>query len=350
MWRDVYEYIYQCNAVLEGLVISPGVSGDIARQIEGEAKFVRGFCHFYLVNLFGAVPLITSTDYKVNATASREPENKVYDQIIADLLEAQNMLPDTYPEGERVRPNKGAATAMLARVYIYINDWPNAEKQASTVIASGDIYTLVKDAGNVFLKNSQEAIWQLKPVIEGLNTWEGNTFILTGSPASITLSDQLVSAFEPGDDRRIHWLNSFRSGANNYYYPYKYKIRSGSEVTEYLMVLRLAEQYLIRAEARSWMGNISAAVDDLNIIRSRARLPIRDRSLSLDECLEYIMHERRLEFFAEQAHRWLDLKRTGMCDDLLPALKSGWKTTAQYYPIPGSEILNDPNLKQNPGY
>lgn len=126
---------------------------------------------------------------------------------------------------------------------------------------------------------------------------------------------------------------------------------SAGNISEYYTPLRLAEQYLIRAEARANQDNLNGAVDDLNVIRKRAVLTTLLNSLTQAQVLAAVAQENRIEFFAEWGHRWLDLKRTGQADAVLGSLKgSNWQTTDQLYPIPISEILRDPNLEQNPGY
>jgi len=112
----------------------------------------------------------------------------------------------------------------------------------------------------------------------------------------------------------------------------------------------LAEQYLIRAEARAEKNNLNGAIDDLNMIRERAGLSPLLPSSDQSQVLAAVAQERRIELFAEWGHRWLDIKRTKTADQILGPIKSLWKSTAQLYPIPTLEIQTDPNLKQNPGY
>jgi hypothetical protein len=122
------------------------------------------------------------------------------------------------------------------------------------------------------------------------------------------------------------------------------------DATEYLMVLRLAEQFLIRAEARAHQKNLADAISDLNIIRHRAGLPDLSSSLVQADVLAAVEKEKRIEFFAEFGHRWFDLKRTGRVDAVLAPIKPLWTSTAAFYPLPFSELQKDPNLTQNPGY
>lgn len=372
LWSPPYNCIYQANAVIEGLQNYNGVSPNIKQQLTGEAKFTRAFWYFYLVNLFGDVPLLTTTNYQVNGTASKTPKAQVYQQIIADLKDAQNSLSSNYLDAtdtvitaDRVRPTKWAATALLARVYLYYgnltgdaSNYVNAETQASVIINNSSMFSLVS-LNNVFLKNSNEAIWQLMPPPTTYYTLEGYYFNLktapTGGSFSCTLSPQLLNAFEPGDNRKNSWVTGITATGNTYYYPYKYKTSSTSTTqSEYSMVLRLAEQYLIRAEARDQQGNTGGAASDLNIIRNRAGLSATTATTQAD-LLTAIDHERQIELFTEWGDRWFNLKRRGAIDGLMNVItpqKGGasWNTSQQLYPIPLTDINNDPNLKQTPGY
>src|SRR5690606_20896367 len=129
----------------------------------------------------------------------------------------------------------------------------------------------------VFLKESTGTIWAFKPRSEGSNTDQGDTFILISSPvpAMNSISNELVDAFEPGDQRKEKWIGQYSEGANTWYFPYKYKVRGniGDGVNkEYPIMFRLGEQYLIRSEARAQQENILGAQQDLNKIRTRAGL------------------------------------------------------------------------------
>lgn len=353
-WREGYKYINNANAVLEGLKEASGMTALTRNQLEGEARFIRAFCHFYLVSLFGDIPYITTTDYRVNAIAPRLGENEVTELIETDLLKAAELLAEdfSFSGNERTQPNKGAASALLARLYLYRGDWALAEQQASDVIGYSSTYAL-DNLNEVFLKDSKEAIWQLKPVIPGANTPQGQLFILTGAPNStsrrVSLTDQLVGSFEMDDIRRTSWVGTFSNGTTTWYYPFKYKAISNPSLTEYTVVLRLAEQYLIRAEARARQNNITGALADLNAIRNRAGL---QNSMADDQetLLLAIEQERKVELFAEGGHRWIDLKRLGRSDAVLGAIKADWQPTDVLFPIPDAERLLNTNLSQNPGY
>ena len=136
-----------------------------------------------------------------------------------------------------------------------------------------------------------------------------------------------------------------------FYYPNKYHNNHPNiNAPEYLAALRIAEQYLIRAEARAQLNNISGAVADLNVIRGRAGLPPLSSGISQKSCMDKVIHERQVELFAEWGNRYLDLKRTGRLSPLISAFKAAWKPTNTILPIPQHEITYDPYLNQNPGY
>lgn len=352
IWRYGYSYIYHVNACIEGLNKATNVTPALKTQLQGEMLFMRSYCYFYLVNLFGDIPNITSTDYRINEVMPRTASATVYAQMISDLKEAQNLLLPDYPTISPVRVNKWAVTAFLARVYLYNKEWAKAETE-STAVINAKMYDLV-NLNAVFLADSKEAILQLIPVQSNNNTIEGSVFIPSSSTVipSYILTSNLFNAFESADMRKMNWVNKNMISGVVYNYPYKYKVRAGTAKTEYNMLLRFAEQYLIRAEARAQQNNVlglNSAESDIDIIRNRANLggtPAADRPTMLLA----IEKERQTELFAEWGHRWFDLKRTGRIDAVLTVNKTGWTSTASLYPIPLTEIQRNPFLIPNPGY
>ena len=119
------------------------------------------------------------------------------------------------------------------------------------------------------------------------------------------------------------------------------------------MVMRLAEQYLIRAEARIRLDNFAGGIEDINVIRERAGiefLPSEGGGISKEELIEIMLEERRRELFSEWGHRWFDLKRTGRAEEILGNGSPTWENTDLLYPLPREERMKNPNLTQNPGY
>jgi len=370
VWDDLYYFVFIANAAIDGLNSSSGLTPAVKQQLLGEAEFVRAFCYFYLVNSYGPVPLVVTSNYKTTAGLGRAAATQVYEQIVADLEDAQINLsafflksdaktPDNSGVPERVRPSRMAATALLARVYLYVGNFPGADSAASAVIGNSDFS--LDSLNSVFLKNSTETIWALQPVGVGVNsnTGDGDIFNLPSTgpntfPNEVYLSNNLLASFEPADGRRTNWVDSVVGGGVTYYYPYKYKIGAVNKTTqEYIMVLRLGEQYLIRAEARAHEGNLTGAAGDLNTIRSRAGLP-NTAAASQADLLSAVLHERQVELFTEWGHRWFDLIRTnnvGTVMSVVAPQKGGtWDSHDELYPIPQSEITLDSKLVQNTGY
>lgn len=358
MWRDQYAYIYHTNACIEGLNAATGLTPAVKDQLLGEAYFMRAFLHFYLVNMYGDVPLIVSTDYQENNVKPREQTSLVYARIIEDLKEAKAKMGADYPTGTRVRPNKGAATALLARVYLYTKQYGLAEQEATAVLQDGR-YELLDDLNTVFLANSREALFQLQPVnvAGGRNTWEGFTstpVTPTSTPLFRLDTTHLIPKFETGDKRRANWTGHVVTAAGaNLYYPYKYKIRTTTSgtVSEYSMVMRVAEQYLIRAEARIQQDKLDLGRQDLDSIRHRAGLLPLNETLGKPALLLAVEQERKVELFCEWGHRWFDLKRTNRSTAVLGPIKgANWQPEDTLYPISSEARRTNIFLTQNDGY
>jgi hypothetical protein len=377
-WSKMYNMIYIANSAIENLPNGKLLNIIVKNQLIGEAKFIRALTYFYLVNLYGDVPLILGTDYKVNRSIPRTSVNDVYSQIISDLKDAQQLLNGNYIgkdcftlSTERVRPIKWAATALLSRVYLYKKNYTEAEINSTSVINHTTLYELV-DLKSAFTMNNKEAIWQLQSLgttsNNTANTKEGQLLKLFqnigfNGQYPVYLTNELVNSFDAKDQRKNQWINNIIIGGTTYYFAYKYKLGyENQETKEYSVVLRLAEQYLIRAEARIQLNKTPEGIGDLNEIRLRATdltlLPINrfrqlSSNMSKSDALKAVEDERRHELFSEWGHRWLDLKRTNRADAVLSIIKGdNWQTTDQLFPIPQGDITGNPSLhgKQNPGY
>jgi len=350
-WSNSYQLIKNANNAISGLTASTTLTPAMKSQLLGEAKFMRAFAYFHLVNLFGDVPLPLKDDYSAfeNAVLPRSATAKVYDQIIQDLTEAQTGLSATYVGTFRGRINKHTATSLLARVYLYQKDYAKAEAQATLVIGSGT-YSLPAPSVN-FINASNEIIWQIGN-ISGIAV-QGGAYVTAATVVpTYSLADVTYQSFESVTDlRRTNWVSPKTIAGKTYYGISKYKLSSGTGGNEYNVVLRLAELYLIRAEARAQQNNISGAKDDIDLIRGRAGLGGVSATLTQDQMLAAIAQERKVEFFGEWGQRWFDLKRTDKANAVLGPLKPAtWKTTAQLYPIPQAQILINTSLTQNLGY
>lgn len=356
-WTKCYSDLYQINACIEGLGNTTAISSGLKNKLLGEIRTVRAFYYFNLVNVFGAIPLVLSTDYTQTKSLPRAPVVQVYTQIISDLRQAEGLLDNTYPSAGRARVNLNVAKTLLAKVYLYQGNYANAV-ELSTEVISVDSYSLVNELNSVFLDGSNEAIWQLPANGLFSQTSDAQNFVpySSGVVPNYPISDQLYHAFETGDQRMQKWIGLSQvdqdgSGTfTNYYYPNKYKNRElASVTTEGYMVFRLAELYLIRAEANAKQHQLENALADLKLIRNRAGL-LESPASGETAVLEAVMHERQTELFCEWGNRWFDLKKSGKIDAVLGLVKPNWKPTAAWYPIPQQQMGLNPFLSQNTGY
>lgn len=353
LWSYSYQSIYQVNDVLNGITGNPGLSAAFQKQITGEMEVVRALYYFNLVNLFGEVPLVLTTDYSESSRLPRTSVADVYAQIMTDLADAEKKLPAAYPSAGRARPNLYTVLAMLAKVNLYQGNWQNAYNESDSVIRLGN-YHLETAPGNVFLDGSSEAIWQLPAQKQNYAVADAQNFIPYNSSVapSYLITPFLLNAFEVGDQRLQNWTASKVVSGNAVYYPFKYKnVRPNVTPIEDQMIFRLGEMYLIRAEAAAHLNNFGQALADVDTIRARAGLAASTANpASQPAVLNAIMHERQVELFCEWGNRWYDLKRTGMAATVLGAEKTGYTANAALYPLPQAQRQLNTLLTQNPGY
>ncbi|MCP2028335.1 hypothetical protein L1276_003505 [Flavobacterium sp. HSC-32F16] len=355
MWGELYKTIYNANNVIEGVSKSTTLNAVKSRQCIAEAKFLRAYAHFNLTNLWENVPLVLTTNIDVSALLPQSSQEAVYAQIIIDLTDASKDLPTDYTnyDDERIRATKWAAEALLARVNLYSGKWSEASTHASAVLSQTGTYELITDlspTNSPFISDNDEAILQI-PYFNVNYTYEGSSVFLDANTA-VFLLRKGNALFETGDDRKTKWTRNITNAQGVFIgiAPTKYKNRFTASPIERSTVLRLAELYLIRAEARVKLNDITGAQQDINAIRNRALL---DNTTLTDpnQLLDLIALERQREFFAENGHRWFDLKRTGKTDETLSVLTDKiWKTTDSLYPIPEPAIRSNPFLNQNSGY
>ena len=352
IWVNAYKQIYAVNNIIEGVGKSTAyLDQQTVDQILGEAYFIRGFLHFYLVNLYGDIPYITTTDYLQNQSVSRQSLDNVYVHIEEDYQKADQYLTDQYPTANRKRINRSGVRLALARLYLYKQEWAKAEIMADLIIQN-PLYTMEQDISKTFLKDSKSAIWQFMPLEAGVNTLEGQYYIFsTLPPQNVVLSQNLLDSFEPGDQRKQKWTKALSNATMSYSYPYKYtQNNKTSSSLEFSIVLRVEEAYLIWAEAENELGNIQTAINRLNQLRQKAGLAGLG-SLNQQQVRTAVMDERRHELFTEFGHRFFDLKRKDLLNTYMPTVKSSWKNHMSLLPLPENELIANPSLKpQNDGY
>ena len=347
-WNSAYNQIYAANVIIAKAGNSQSLTEEQKAKYRGEALFFRGLNHFYLAQLFGDVPYVVETDYKVNSAISKMSYNDVMTNVIIDLEDAANLLPVEYSTEDRARVNKDVAKALLARIYLYNGMWAEASNMASAVI-NNPMYEL-DTIESKFLRGSTETVWQLASAYDGKNTEEGALFIIESAPPQTSaITNALLEEFEAGDLRKQQWLGSV-SSSETWYFPLKYKERNDTASSlEFSIVFRLSELYLIRAEARIRQGELSSGKDDLDAIRAIAGLGASSANTQTD-LLTAVLHERQVELFTEQGHRFFDLKRFGKVNEAL-SFKPSWSATDVLWPLPQADLLLNSNLlPQNTGY
>ena len=343
-WARAYKVINATNVVLENLSVVK--DEDDKKRIEGEAKFLRALNYFELVRFFGkqyeagknntqlGVPIVlkTTTDFNGDLSVARNSVEEVYTQVVKDLKEAINNLPsensyyaDTY-----------SAQALLSRVYLQKGDYTNARDLANDVIENSgkSVMPNYKDAFNTS-ENISEDLFAMQ-----VTSQSGENDLITfyadeaqgGRGGDITLTEDFLGLFEPDDVR-----GSF------YYYNYYDDVLTSKYTNQYgnIHVIRLAEMYLIRAEANYRLGTSLGAtpLDDINTIRDRAKASALT-TVTLDDIL--LERRRELAFEGFLIH---DIKRTkGNVGSL------NWNSDKLVFPIPLREMQVNNKLVQNPGY
>jgi starch-binding outer membrane protein, SusD/RagB family len=350
IWTSAYQLIYMANACLDGIENSKNLSETFKDQTKAEVLFIRALVYFYLTNLYGDIPYTTTIDYTINQHLSRRKIEFVYQQIQKDLDKAEVLLQNK--PFNRIKVNQFAVNALKSRIGLYAEDWKTAEENSTKIINQSVLFKLEPNLANEFLKDSQSAIFQLKPLKEGDITHEASAFhFVSGPPPFVALSPKFIQSFEPTDLRLQFWIKTIKKESQSWHSSSKYKqTNTVTSSSEYSIIFRLAEIYFIRAEARLKQGNLTGALEDLNRIRNRAGLN-SIASLNQDDIFQAIVNERKHELFTEQGHCWFDLKRWKIAENVLKPIKVNWKSTDILFPIPENEIMLNPNLQpQNSGY
>lgn len=351
-WITIYAGIGRCNFALSRI---PGVTdlGPAEKTaLIAELKFLRGLMYFDLLRYWGGVPLVlepTESPEEIQKLP-RSAEAQVYVQIIDDLNFAETNLTNNTPNAPN-RATSLTATALLARVQLYRQNWSEALAKATKVINSG-AYALVGANTNLYLnKNSAESIFELAFTVNDNNSLARAG--ITGSGITrYNVSADLVAAYDAQSaytDGRYKASVIFPKGYPNKPFNYAKYFRAASG-DDNVILIRLAEMYLVRAEARAQLGVDPVAdivTQDIDPLRARAGLIPLPPPANYIDLLTAVEIERRLELSFE-GHRFFDLKRTGRAQGLIPEFQA--EPFRLLWPIPYNQIVVNENLTQNPGY
>ncbi|MFD0701942.1 RagB/SusD family nutrient uptake outer membrane protein [Myroides pelagicus] len=353
-WMFAYRDLYAINAFLEGLNKSEHLTEQTKSVFIGEALFLRALYYQYLTQLFGEIPYIKSTDYKTNSKTNKLAYEQVLLEIEKDLKESLDYLTYQYRTLDRVYPNKAVAELVLAQNYLLQKKYNLAEEFAQKVINNTQ-YNIELDIKSVFKKQAKSTLWQFNSsLIDNskvyLPTKEASTYIIENLVnSSLTISEKLFHSFETNDLRKTHWIGEFSKDNKIYPYCFKYKNKENN-TDEYSIVFRLEQAYFTLSEALMYQGKNDRAIEQINLIRSRAALPLIGTIVDTQELVTIMLQESNKEFFCEFGHRFFDLKRNDRLSEL-SLTKPNWSDVNILFPYPESELLLNPNLlPQNYGY
>jgi len=380
-WPAFYSAITRANDVIDRV---PAITMDSARKasIIGEASFVRALSYFYLVRLYGPVPLIVEAS-DPGRNAARAPAEEVYARVVADAEAAARALPARWTGANVGRATRGAALTLLADVYLTRKEYARAAAYADSVIQLGahslapNYALLFTAAGN----NNPEHIFSIQA--PGTTPPLGSAFVFNYYPrelgvnrgggfAVIQPTQKQYTSYLAGDYRHeVTYATRWTAPDGrvvNVSYPHVAKYRPTQTTIlgqgdVNIPLYRYAEVLLIQAEALNELGRTADAVRYLNEVRARARRgtggEVRAEPadyvepLTQDAVREAVYEERRWEL-AHEAKRWLDLIRRG--DPFFSEQLRGdvevvdLQPTDMLWPVPQSEIDVNPALTQNPGY
>jgi hypothetical protein len=351
IWSAGYDLINRANNVLAAIPQVTDLDATSAARFRGEALFLRALAYHNLARWFGDLPLVTTPTWTItpDVNVPRSPEAEIYTFIIGSLQEAIGLLPATSAE---FRLTSGAARALLARVYLDAGRHAEARDMATAVIQSGR-YQLVRPYSNIFaVENSPESIFSIQYTINDDN-FLAFWFLpshLGGRRGFAPTANLRTALTSQGGDRLNATLDIYFTAAGSLRrYGKKYfRVATGDDN---VLVLRIAEMYLIRAEA-NWRLNptdVATVLADVNEVRRRSNVPdVLPADVATSDLLrDAILRERRLEF-ALEGHRFFDLRR--MLGDAGAAGFLQIEPFRLRFPIPQRELDANPNLQQNPGY
>jgi len=381
-WGHLTDDVKRCNLILNYVNEVPDLSPERKEEMIGEASLYRALTRFMGAQIWGDFPIVNTTITAINNQnfdaiypslfPSRKPIDEVYASIIADCEVALAKAPDN---SFKFRANKGAAKALLAKVYATKPnpDWTKVNQYCEEIINTGG-YSLMTTYDNLFDNKHEgnvESIWEVNGEGAGtnLNAWCTNVFLGNNWKKFNTPSHTLNNAFTANADtkRKASTIKRLPTTfADPYWtsflqFPNPWKMRA-TDGTQNYYIFRLADIILLKAEALAHTGDLVGSMTLVNRIRTRVSLPNVSPAISQDDAINKILNERFLEL-AFEGQRWYDLKREGKSIEVLTKqtyTKLGLEVPMPYannisqndliWPIPQSELDNNTNLKQNLGY
>lgn len=382
-WKAAYKVINRTNTIL-GRIDGIEINTELANRYKLECKFIRALMYFNLVRVYGDVPLVLK---EISISESydilREPKENVYNQIIADLKEAQD-LPVSYSTAEDGRATQGAAKALLANVYMTLHKYAEAETILAEIINSGRYSLLENTPGslnidgykNVFSPvnhNSKEGIFEIQFLKGGYGEGSnyannfapensGTNVVAVGGTGGNNIPEMdIYNAYEEGDLRRDFSmsLGYYDNRKNNEWVESRYVCKfmdvpyQNNDASNNYPVIRYADVILMYAEASNQNGKTAEACKYLNMTRRRGfgyqtteTSPVDLQTTDKAQFALMVEQERRVELAFEN-HRWFDLIRTGRAVEVMRSKGFSLNETNLICPIPQKQIDVNPKLTQN---
>ena len=382
-WKAAYKVINRTNTIL-GRIDGIEINTELANRYKLECKFIRALMYFNLVRVYGDVPLVLK---EISISESydilREPKENVYNQIIADLKEAQD-LPVSYSTAADGRATQGAAKALLANVYMTLHKYAEAETILAEIINSGRYSLLENTPGslnidgykNVFSPvnhNSKEGIFEIQFLKGGYGEGSnyannfapensGTNVVAVGGTGGNNIPEMdIYNAYEEGDLRRDFSmsLGYYDNRKNNEWVESRYVCKfmdvpyQNNDASNNYPVIRYADVILMYAEALNQNGKTAEACKYLNMTRRRGfgyqtteTSPVDLQTTDKAQFALMVEQERRVELAFEN-HRWFDLIRTGRAVEVMRSKGFSLNETNLICPIPQKQIDVNPKLTQN---
>ncbi len=384
LWTGSYQTISRTNLVLDNIE-GVKMNENLKKRYVGEAKFIRSLVYFNLIRIFGDVPLVLKDMKTPEETFNygREPVTKIYEQIIADLKEAEQWLPTAYSKNSDIgRATSLAAKCLLGDIYLTTKKYSDASTKFSEVINSSQFILLpaYADVFDAAKSNNKEVIFAIQ-YASGFDPSQGNPWAVDAFPnenigkgvvklgsGSFLMTEDLNKAFEEVDQRKLmnnyEYLTGFK---RRYVFTRKYYDKSNTvkvDAGNDWIVYRYADILLMNAEAQNELIKPNIALNYLKEVRNRAGLSTSETLGSSQSAMRLALEkERRVELNCE-GKRWFDLLRT---DRLITVMNAHFKDVTLdndqigssssienyelIFPLPKFQVdLNPDKLKQNTGY
>lgn len=348
-WNNAYTDIYAINAFIEGMENSEYITEADKKPLLGEAYTLRALYYHFLVQLFGDVPFVATTDYKINTTINKISASEVLIKVEKDLLKAIDLLDYSFRSPERFFINKTVTELLLSQNYMLQNQWEKAAFYSQKII-DNPLYHLEEDIDKVFKKEAKSTLWQISPNQNTAITPEASVYLFASiTPMAVAVSAPLLDLYSENDLRLQRWIRKTTVNNQDFYQVYKYK-NNADNTDEYSVFYRLEEAYFTLSLALTMQNKTTEAVAVLNVIRQKRGMDNLAADIDKESFIEVYLQESAKEFFTENGKRFFDLKLTGKLNNLT-TVKPNWKEFHRLLPIPDKQLLINKNLEpNNPGY